>query len=63
LNTNVKKSWTARLHPEFEGKTIAELNSMAGRKKYHSSPRMSLVQLESAGSADVSDLPPSFSWH
>lgn len=45
LNKNVKKSWKAKAHPMFDGKTIKELNQMAGRKKRgpHTLKRVSMA--------------------
>lgn len=64
LNTNVKKSWTARVHPEFEGKSILELNQMAGRKKYHQKQRTAFAQVSSKtnSKSKTRDFPTDFSW-
>jgi len=61
-----EKSWSAGVHGKFEGKSFAELNKMAGRKKafgvefegqQRKTLKTSLIQ-----TADVSDLPKEFNW-
>lgn len=45
----------------FEGKTLKELNQMAGRKKYHQSKERKSYSFAEVKNRDVSDLPKEYS--
>ena len=64
LNQISDKLWTATAHPKFEGKTLADLNNLAGRKKFISEDQKHRHSLRNSfiQKSDVSDLPKSFSW-
>jgi len=66
LNTQFKKSWTAAVSPSFQGKTLGQLNKLAGRKKpisfrdgtyERASLKNSFIQ-----KSDLSGLPREWSW-
>lgn len=58
---NLNNGWTAKVYPNFNGKTLQELNNLAGRKKYGiSTPRPDLTSL--IETQDLSGLPKEFSW-
>lgn len=56
---NVKKSWTAELHPEFSNLSIGELNKFAGITRSRVSDKTILKQ---AFQEDVSMFPKQFDW-
>lgn len=60
LNRIEKKAWTAKVYPQFESKSLGELNMMAGRRKATKIYKpVSLIEMETE---DVSDLPKEFDW-
>jgi len=66
LNTLAKKSWNADVHYLFHGKTIKELNQLAGRKSLKKSSDRHIKEMNNVypdnHPVDVSDLPTQFKW-
>lgn len=62
LNKREKTKWTAKVYPEYESKTIGELNKMAGRKAVLKEKRNPMSLLQQEAKEDVSDLPREWSW-
>jgi hypothetical protein len=68
INSNAGNKWRARVYPEFEGKSIKQLNQMAGRRKYNqkhdhkTAKQKSFAQVNQGEYSSMSDLPEQFSW-
>lgn len=60
---NGKRSWRAKVYPEYESKTLGDLNKMAGRKAtLMESMKNSASFIQKSAQSDVSDLPKEWSW-
>ena len=60
---NSGRKWKAKVYDHMVGKSFAQLNKLAGRKKYYQGPKFenkpSFVQMKTEG---VDDLPSSMNW-
>lgn len=62
LNQISNKGWTAKAYPQFAGKSLKELNELAGRKNFGLSAQKSAPMSSFIETDDLTGLPKEFSW-